>query len=551
MPFSLLNETLFLMRLLLLLVVSLLLAPALSAQTPGSCSLGMAENDLDVNNVFARTFNTGGLFYGNTTVSGDGYLVPKESGNSPVFASGFWVGGTVNGELRAAGSTYDRYEFWPGPLNEDGTLPNPTDCSAYDRIYRVSRAEIEDYEAGGTPATDLAEWPVGLGAPTMDAAGDPVEPTSMGQLIDLEAGERPDINDADQALWWVMNDVGNVHQKTQTDPIGLEVRVLAYAYDRPDAYDDATLYDVSLTYKGSDTYEDVYLGVFSDPDLGDASDDYIGSDPGRSLGFAYNASETDAVYGTPPAVGYDFLSCSLGPDGEPTGAKVMYFTNSGSPETGDPSDGEGMYNFLKGLWGDGTPLTVGGDGYNPGSTDVTHFAFSGDPPDFWSEFDTDGNGTATTPGDRRFLMSNGPLTFEPGDERTITVGILWALGEDHLGSVDELKAASDFIQQDFDGCAFVSNEDEASPTGTALGTAYPNPFASQATFDLSFEAPGRATVEVLDVLGRRVDVLLDEAVPAGPRTLTWSPAADLPNGVYFVRMQAGDVAETHAVVLQR
>ena len=537
---------------LLLLATSLLLAPILSAQTPGACTLGTAENDLDVNNVFARAFNTGSLFYGNTTTNGDGYLVPKESGNSPIFASGIWVAGTVDGVLRAAGSTYDRFEFWPGPLNEDGTLPNPDDCSAYDRIYRVSRQDIEDYEAGDTPATDLAEWPVGLGAPTMDAAGDPVEPTSMDQLIDLEAGERPDINEADQALWWVMNDVGNVHQKTLTAPIGLEVRVLAYAYDRADAYDNATLYDVSLAYKGSETFENVYLGVFSDPDLGDAIDDYVGSDPGRGLGFAYNASPTDVVYGTPPAVGYDFLSCSLGSDGEPTGAKVMYFSNEGAGiPTSDPANGEGMYNFLQGFWGDGVPLTVGGNGYNPGSTEVTDFAFSGHPPAFWSEFDADGNGTANVPGDRRFLMANGPLTLEPGDEQTITVGILWALGEDHLDSVDALKAASDFVQQDFDGCAFVSADDAAAPTGSTFGAAYPNPFAAQTTFDLSFEAPGRATVDVLDVLGRRVDVLLDEAVPAGARALTWSPAASLPNGVYFVRVQAAGRAETRAVVLQR
>lgn len=536
---------------LILLVVSFLLAPTLSAQTPGSCSLGTAQNDLDVNNVFARTFNTGSLFYGNTTVSGEGYLVPKESGNSPIFASGLWVAGTVGGELRAAGSTYDRFEFWPGPLNEDGSLPNPDDCSSYDRIYRVSRAEVEDYENGGTPAADLAEWPVGLGAPTVDAAGDPVEPTSMDQLIDLDAGERPDINGADQALWWVMNDVGNGHQKTLTDPIGLEARVLAYAYDRSDAYGNATLYDFTLVYKGSETFEDVYLGVFSDPDLGNPLDDYVGSAPTRGLGFAYNASPMDDVYGVPPAVGYDFLSCSLGEDGEPTGAKVMYFTNTPNQPTSDPRNGAEMYNSLRALWIDGEPLTVGGTGYNPGSTEVTDFAFSGHPPNFWSEFNKDGHGSANSPGDRRFLMSNGPLTLEPGDERTITLGILWALSGNNIASVSAVKVASDYIQQDFDGCAFVSNEDGAAPSSGVLGAAYPNPFAAQTALELSVETPGRATVEVLDVLGRRVAVLLDEAVPAGSRTLTWRPRAALPNGLYFVRVQAGDLSETRAVVLQR
>jgi hypothetical protein len=530
---------------------ALFLAPITLAQTPGNCILGTAENDLDVNNVLARTFNTGSLFFGNTTVSGDGYLVPQNAGTSPIFASGLWVAGQLNGELRAAGSTYNDFEFWPGPLNDDGTLPAPDDCAQFDRIYRVSREDIEDYEAGGAPAIDLAEWPVGLGAPTIDANGNPVEPASMDQLIDLEAGERPDINDADQALWWVMNDVGNVHQNNLTPPIGLEVRVLAYAYDRPDAYGDATFYDIGLTYKGNEVLEEAYLGVFSDPDLGFASDDYVGSDPARSLGFAYNATNFDDVYGTPPpAVGYDLLSCPEGEDGESLG-RVMYFENVPSSPTSDPATAEGVYNYLQGLWRDGTPLTVGGNGYDPGSDEVTDFAFSGNPPEFWSELDVDGNGTSTTPGDRRFLISNGPLTLAPGEEQTITVGILWAIGEDHLDSVTELKAASDFIQQDFDGCALVSVEDGVAPSGLSLDPAYPNPFAAETALRLSLDAPGRATVEVLDVLGRRVDVLLDEAIPAGPRTLVWRPRAALPNGVYFVRMHAGGAAVTRAVVLQR
>ena len=77
---------------LLLLLAAGVMAPTASAQTPGSCSLGTAEADLDINNIFARVFNTGSLFFGNTTTNADGYLAPKASGNSPIFASGLWVG---------------------------------------------------------------------------------------------------------------------------------------------------------------------------------------------------------------------------------------------------------------------------------------------------------------------------------------------------------------------------------------------------------------------------------------------------------------------------
>ena len=94
----------------------LLVAASSFAQTPGTCELGVAQGDLDVNEVFARVFNTGALFFGNETTAGDGYLVPKTSGKSPVFAASFWIGGKVNDELRVAAARYTRYEFWPGLL---------------------------------------------------------------------------------------------------------------------------------------------------------------------------------------------------------------------------------------------------------------------------------------------------------------------------------------------------------------------------------------------------------------------------------------------------
>src|SRR5690606_34293068 len=117
-----------LMRLVATLLLLLLAAPAL-AQIPGSCSLGTAERDLDVSGVLARLFNTSSIGYGNTTISGDGYLVPvgqtapNGGAVSPLFAASIWVGGTVGGDLRVAGSTYDRFEFWPGPLEPGATLP--------------------------------------------------------------------------------------------------------------------------------------------------------------------------------------------------------------------------------------------------------------------------------------------------------------------------------------------------------------------------------------------------------------------------------------------
>ena len=198
-------------KLIALVFLSSLALPAeVHAQSSGNCSLGSASQDLDVNNVRARLFNKGNLFYNG---GGPLYEVPAGGGINPVFAGAIWLGGTVNGQVRTAAATYaqgsEDYEFWPGPLNEDGTLPNPNDCSQFDRMYKVGLADIAEYNATGTASPDLNDWPVGLGAPTcIDENGDgrcsPIEPqvevTSRDQVIDLSAGQVPNIL-GDQGVW--------------------------------------------------------------------------------------------------------------------------------------------------------------------------------------------------------------------------------------------------------------------------------------------------------------------------------------------------------------
>ena len=193
------------MRLVSLVLVLLAAAP-LAAQTPGSCALGTAEGDLITPNLFARLFNTGSLFFGNQSEAA--YVVPRNTGNSSVFAAGLWVGGRVGGEVRTAAARYGNFQFWPGPLDAGAALPNPTDCSAFDRIFVVSPADVAAFEASGSASADLAAWPVGLGAPAVTAAGQPVAVTSRGQVLNLAMGERPVLYGGPTAFW-VMNDVGN------------------------------------------------------------------------------------------------------------------------------------------------------------------------------------------------------------------------------------------------------------------------------------------------------------------------------------------------------
>lgn len=474
-----------------------LIGLAAPAQAQANCETGSAETTLDINNVSTKLFNIGSLFWraGNGT-----YEVPKGSGLVSIFASGIWVGGQVDGDLRFAGSTYGPWEYWPGPLTANGTVSRDV-CAEFDRFWKVNISDIRTYLNEGRTTSDLSSWPIAYGAPffvdtngngrrdaTLDANGDgtPDEPRIELDIddagygtrqLDLAGGELPDII-GDQGIWWVMNDMGGAHGWSEAEAIGLEVRAHAFAFASADALNNTTFYRFQFVYRGSQDMENTYIGIFSDPDLGEFNDDFIGSDPELGLGFVYNGDNFDdggGGYGpVPPALGYDFFQGPLvgngagsafndGVDNDGDGEvdeenerlaieKFFYFTNT-SGITGDPSNAEEAYFFMRGLWPDGTPLKEGGNGYDTNGPQVD-YAFPGDPPGFWSEYNVDGTGQANTPADRRFGVSSGPFTFQPGQIQEVVFGIIWsqaqgATVQPQIVSVRQLKFDDRTVQGAF------------------------------------------------------------------------------------------------------
>ena len=441
----------------LLALVLFSAATEVHAQTgpqPGNCTLGTAQADLDINDVFARVFNTGSLFYGNQTTAGDGYIVPKAALHSSVFASGLWVGGKVGTELRVAGSRYEEFNFWPGPLDgATGRPVNPDDCGPYDRIFSVSRIDIAAGETGNI-SPDLRDWPFELGAPVVDGDGNP-------NNYNFAGGDRPDIV-GDQGLWWIMNDVGNDHAIQNTPPLGIEVQVLAFAFSRSDALGSTTFYKYRIINKGNADITDTYVSIFSDPDLGDFNDDFVGSDPEAGLGYVYNKGVVDTQYGIPPAVGYDFFQGPIVADGPDAGSdadtlgtsSISYFRNVGGADpTADPSTGEQIYNYQQGLWSDGTPMRARGNGYGAqGGAPITKFMFPGDPVtnEAWSEFNTGGDPPVNEAGDRRFAIHTGPFILARNVPQDIVFGVVFGQGTSNLNSITAMRAADRLAQAAYD-----------------------------------------------------------------------------------------------------
>ena len=450
----------------------------------GTCDQSVSETYLDVNNVRARIFNNGHLFWnGEPWV----YEVPKGSGKHALFYTGFWVGGFKGDELRMAATWWNRSQFWSGPLDEYGAPPS--DCAEFDRLYNVNRADIDEFEATGVATSDLQEWPTGLGAPTLAPPNNHLDDDGDGEVdeldeevlfdisvplakrkdrvIDLAAGERPAIL-GDQSIWWVMNDRGNEHNtisRSKTSPIGLEVHGMAYAFNVGGDVGNTTFYRYNLYVHGSVPLDYAYVAVFLDSDLGDYQDDWIGSDSLRGMAYVWNSDNYDGGgdgYGiSPPAIGIDFIQGptvpSIGDTAFVSGSPIPDYRSLKMahmrPFWDWPIESRinVFYTWMRGRWWDGRPLTIGGNGRD-WSNEPIAFMYPGNPGysdaqcQFWSQCNFDDRGSDFKTRDQSFFASTGPFTLEPEELQQVSFAIVWARGTNNFDSVQELKKADDVVQ---------------------------------------------------------------------------------------------------------
>ena len=272
-----------------------------------------------------------------------------------------------------------------------------------------------------------------------------------------------------------------------------------------------------------------YIGIVSDPDLGDPNDDYLACDTSERLAICYNSDNQDGTgsgitYGiNPPAVGIKWLKCYPNSLDLNSFAPIFNTNEPGACFAYVP-----CYNLLRGFKNDGSwwlnPKVTQG-------TRKTKFVFSGN----WSEGDgiidncggdTVGNIVHPQYGDRRFVMAGGAdnLTINPGESKTVMIAQLIARGGDNIQSRDLLIQYSHEIQTLCNNGFIinVSNISTSIPGSFRLYQNYPNPFNPETKIKFAIPlsrgvSEGRgvlARLIIYDILGREVTTLVNEQLQA-------------------------------------
>ncbi len=88
------------------------------------------------------------------------------------------------------------------------------------------------------------------------------------------------------------------------------------------------------------------------------------------------------------------------------------------------------------------------------------------------------------------------------------------------------------------------------PRSLTLHANYPDPFVSQTTLGYTLAASDQVILSVYDVLGRRVQTIVDGQQAAGTYTFDFDGSA-LPNGVYLLRLETTQGARTERMIIAR
>jgi len=94
----------------------------------------------------------------------------------------------------------------------------------------------------------------------------------------------------------------------------------------------------------------------------------------------------------------------------------------------------------------------------------------------------------------------------------------------------------------------IENKIDQLPSDYLLSQNYPNPFNPTTSLQYTIGSLQFVTLKVYDVLGREVAMLVNEEKQAGEYEVEFN-AANLPSGIYFYQLKAGQYSETKKMVL--
>jgi hypothetical protein len=371
-----------------------------------------------------------------------------------------------------------------------------------------------------------------------------------GSADDGQTYQYPTVENSDVMIV-ILDDVGNVIVGGGT--LSSDFPTTPGAYDIT-YNDNVDIFITKINSTGSDLIFSTYLGGSSGEApasdamaLGENGSICIGGTT-RSPDFpiTYNAYDTTYNAGSGD---WDAVVTIL----DSTGSQLLYSTFIGGTSSGSGdailslvSDSDGNILFA-GQAEDGFPTT-------PGAYDTT---FNGGLDAFVARLSPDSNGQA----DLIYSSFIGGSSYEGvNDLAIVDDSTAVMVGRTNSNDFPTNVPAYDTTYNGLmDGFilrfgTFVGIEEltVTKPQSLiALSAVYPNPAFKSFNYSISLAHANQIKVYVVDVTGRLIESLINRQLSAGVHEFAWHPSKELANGIYFLKLEAGDYSATEKLLLIR
>ncbi len=509
---------------------------------------------IDANNIFIPLCN-----FGNIEESPpSNWLIPNIYNREIIYDYGIGFIGKVNNSRRWAlaqwGSMYS-----PGPIinGEAAMVANPADSLKY-RVYKINRGDDNSNP-------DYAQWPSQWGAPINNSG------------LPLLKG--------DQTLWCVYNSYDTtmfrnnypyyrVFNETGLTSVKLEIQQTVFARngnlsDSMDIFSNALFFEWTIINKGNENIDSAFFSFWVDVDFSDLQYNAPGFSKSENLAYNWMNKEIANLANPPMAVGfaniYSPIKQSPGDTAIFLGKKKPGFKNVPINYFWPVADRSFSNINFKPAYYDSTFWnlvrgfdTFGNTVIDPTTQQRTFTPLDGDPISqsgwYWDQ--------SLTNGEAGFYIFWGPFNFAAQDTQWIMTALLPTLAGNRFESIRLMREKAKYLQNlSYDSIAFGRtphgitdiNGDVTPPSEFILNQNYPNPFNPNTTISYSIPVANFVTLKIYNTLGEVVATLINnEWKEAGHHNYQLSTINyQLPSGVYFYQLHAGEFIETKKMVLLR
>ncbi len=355
---------------------------------------------------------------------------PKGTNEFYIYGAGLWVGGlnkcyadTTSLTTGCDSIDYEIFVLSTAGFDSTGAIliedelilhRGKTDTSFTDVIRGFAKTKATDHIAGIKAMKMDIKVSIGYDASTAQTEFVPGDLPNEPGYTDPDERVLMSDDPADTSLWPLRDPWGNPIIRSKQDsyaifndqdstkcpqPLLIKIIQVGYAWDYH-YYEDFIFLNYLVVNDTPDTIFHTQLAVNCDADIGEYTDDLIGFDQSRDLGYAYDSDfyEEGWIH-TPGFIGFDFLESPPDTQGQQIGLTAFKIThNPGVVGQGEP-DPDNDYEAYQLIAGYNYTDTITGGNYHP--------------------FDT-----IIDPTDVRFLQCTGPFDFAPGDTVKVVIAVI-------------------------------------------------------------------------------------------------------------------------------